>query len=85
MGSTQGHVVAEVRKEPTSPDVAGNRTRGAHVPDRQALRKNAKAKERAARDPTLARPSTPLPVGRELRTTYMGGCGNWSVRGMCKF
>lgn len=39
----------------------------AHLPDRQALRRNAKAKDRAARDPTRARPSTPLPGGRELR------------------
>lgn len=50
----------------------GNRTHRAHTPERQALRKNAKAKERAARDPTLARPSTPLPVGRELWTTHRG-------------
>lgn len=39
----------------------------AHIPERQALRKKAKAKESAARDPTRARPSTPLPVGRALQ------------------
>lgn len=48
------------------------REHAGHIPERQALRRNAKAKERAALDPTLARPSTPLPAGRELQTTHMG-------------
>lgn len=43
-----------------------------HIPERQALRKKAKAKESAARDPTLASPSTPLPVGRELHMNTKG-------------
>lgn len=38
-----------------------------HIPERQALRKKAKANESAARDPTLASPSTPLPGGRALQ------------------
>lgn len=68
----QGHVVAEMRRESKSPDIVGKENNTLHIPDRQALRKNAKAKERAARDPTLASPSTPFPVGRELQTTHIG-------------
>lgn len=36
------------------------------LPDLQALRRKAKAKESAALEPTLAKPSTPLLTGREL-------------------
>lgn len=39
---------------------------GAFLPDLQALRRKAKAKESAALEPTLAKPSTPLLTGREL-------------------
>lgn len=39
---------------------------GAFLPDLQALRRNAKAKESATLEPTLANPSTPLLTGREL-------------------
>lgn len=38
----------------------------AFLPDLQALRRNAKANESAALEPTLAKPSTPLLTGREL-------------------
>lgn len=40
---------------------------GYFLPDLQARRRKAKAKERAALEPTLARPSTPLLAGRGLK------------------
>lgn len=60
----QGAVVAARRRWSLPENRTAHQT---HIPDRQALRRNAKAKDRAARDPTRARPSTPLPGGRELR------------------
>lgn len=58
----------------TSPDVAEQKTHAGHIPERsQALAEMQRLKERAALDPTLARPSTPLPAGRELQTTHGGG------------
>lgn len=40
---------------------------GAFLPDLHALRRKAKANDSAALEPTLAKPSTPLLTGRELR------------------
>lgn len=37
------------------------------LPDLHARRRKAKAKERAALEPTLAKPSTPLLAGRGLK------------------
>lgn len=51
-----------VRNFHGQPNHAGN-----GLPDLQARRRKAKAKERAALDPTLAKPSTPLLTGRALR------------------